>query len=38
MSFLSIRDLKIKCVTIWDIMLRQLFNEVLMLRSCIDKD
>ncbi len=38
MSLLSIRDWWVRYVTMWDTMLQQLFNEVLMLKSCIDKD
>ncbi len=38
MSLLSIRGWWVKYVTMWDTMLWQLFDEVLMLRSCIDED
>ncbi len=38
MSLLFIRDWWVRYVTMWDTTLQQLFNEVLMLRSCIDKD
>ena len=37
-SLLSIRDWWVRYVTIWDTTLWQLFNEVLMLKSCIDED
>ncbi len=37
-SLLSIRDWWVRYVTMWDITLQQLFNEVSMLRSYIDKD
>ena len=38
MSLLSIRDWWVRYVTMWDTTLQQLFNEVSMLKSCIDED
>ena len=38
MSLLSIRGWWVRYVTMWDTTLQQLFNEVSMLRSCIDED
>ncbi len=38
MSLLSIRDWWVRYITMWDTTLQQLFNEVLMLKSCIDEN
>jgi len=38
MSFLSIRDWWVRYVIMWDTMIQQLFDEVSMLRFCIDED
>ena len=38
MSLLFIRDWWVRYITMWDTTLWQLFNEVLMLKSYIDKD
>ncbi len=38
MSLLSIRGWWVRYAAMWDTTLQQLFNEVLMLKSCIDKD
>ncbi len=38
MSLLSIRGQWVRYVTMWDTTLQQLFDEVSMLKSCIDKD
>jgi len=37
-SLLSIRGWWVRYVTMWDTTLQQLFDEVSMLKSCIDED
>ncbi len=37
-SLSSIRDWWVRYVTMWNTTLQQVFDEVSMLRSCIDKD
>jgi len=37
-SLSSIRDWWVRYVTMWNTTLQQIFDEVSMLRSCIDKD
>ncbi len=38
MSLLFIRGWWVRYVTMWNTTLQQLFDEVSMLKSCIDKD